>query len=93
MTSFSFGITFETLADKLKERLAAQPQKGGVIEIEARGHRHIIIAQADPGGQLAPSYEETAAGLIVTRGDYSVLIPYWDIFGVSSHVFTPLTDK
>ena len=93
MTSFSFGITFDTLAGKLKERLAAQPQKGGVIEIEARGHRRITIAHAAPGGQLTPSYEESTAGLIVTRGDYSELIPYWDIFKVCSGTYTPQTYK
>ncbi len=93
MTSFSFGITFDTLAARLKERLAAQPEKAGFVEIEARGHRYIKVAQAEPGGQLAQRFEETAAGLIITNGDYSELVPYWDIFRVRANTFTPHTEK
>ena len=49
MTSFSFGITFDTLADKLKNTLASQPEKGGVIEIQVRGFRWVQVAHRAPG--------------------------------------------
>lgn len=90
MTSFSFGITFDALATKLAERLAEQPQKGGVVEIEARGYRRIQIAHAAPGKPLVKRFEEIPAGLIVTARDYSELIPYCDVFRVMTNTYTPL---
>lgn len=89
MTSFSFGITFDTLADKLNNTLASQPEKGGVIEIQVRGFRWVQVAHLAPGQQLASSYEETPAGLIVTRREYSEFIAYTDIFKVRAHTYTP----
>ena len=88
MTSYSFEISFNALAARLKEMRKGKPESRGIICAQIRGHRYpVTIAPAQPPGDLKKEYEQTEAGVLILRDHYCELAPYYDIFTLSLRIF------
>ena len=73
--------------------LQKQPGRAGVIDAEIRGHRRVRIAEVKHGHRVQPDFKATGGGLLITRGDYCELVPYWDIFTLRASTYAVRRDK
>ena len=95
MNSYTFEASFNEMAARLKEMQQERSGSHGFIRAKIRGRVcPVNIAEVAPGGKLQKQFNVTDSGLMISRHNYSELVPYWDIYTISALNIPPeITEK